>query len=103
MTTTHVGGATEADYEGVPPSVTFEPGETEEIFRVRAVNDDVDDDCEAVIIGFGTMPSGVSPGRYPTLRIELRDDDGIATWLRVVRGGGVHGRGRRHGDGRGRC
>ena len=47
LTTTHVGGATEADYEDIPSSVTFEPGETEEIFHVRAVNDDVDDDCEA--------------------------------------------------------
>ena len=80
LTATHVGGATEADYDGIPPSVTFAPEETKKEIRVRPVDDGLDDDCEAVIIGLGTLPQGLSPGRYPTKRIELTDNDGIATW-----------------------
>ena len=44
------GGATTADYSGVPTSVTFNSGDTEKTFSFAAASDSVDDDgesCEA--------------------------------------------------------
>ena len=43
LTKTNLGGASSADYSGVPSSVTFGPDETEASFFVRAVNEDGDD------------------------------------------------------------
>ena len=82
LTTEHIGGATGADYTGIPSSVTFGIGEDERMFRVVPVDDDEDDDCEAVRIGIdrGTLPEDVRVGRYPTKLIPLQDDEGIPTW-----------------------
>ena len=71
-------GATEqdntgADYSGVPPSVTFNAGETEQSFTITAVNDTVDDDGESILLGFGNVPTGVTRGTDVTVTIE--DDD----------------------------
>ena len=41
-------GATSADYGGVPGSVTFRSGDTEQTFTVTTVNDTVDDDNERI-------------------------------------------------------
>ena len=71
-------GATEqnntgADYSGVPGSVTFNAGETEQTFTITAVNDTVDDDGESILLGFGNVPTGVTRGTDVTVTIE--DDD----------------------------
>ena len=57
------GGATTADYSGVPETVTFNAGDTSKSFTFAATRDTVDDDDEGVLLEFGTMPtSGSAPG-----------------------------------------
>ena len=51
-------GATPADYSGVPQNITFTSGETEKIFEVMAVDDEIDDDDETIELTFGTLPDG---------------------------------------------
>ena len=68
-------GATTADYSGVPSSVTFISGDTEESFTFRAVQDTVDDDNETVELSFGTLPSRVTAGTNSTATVSITDDD----------------------------
>ena len=74
------GGATSADYSGVPGSVTFAAGETEQTFTVTAADDSADDDGESVRLGFGPLPSGVQPGSPSTATVALVQDAGVTTW-----------------------
>ena len=66
-------GEAGADYSGVPPSVTFNAGDTEKSFTITAVNDTVDDDDESIALSFGNLPTGVLRGDGTTVTIE--DDD----------------------------
>ena len=77
ITVTRHGTTTAADYAGagIPSSITFLPGQTEYSFRVRAVNDDIDDDGEYLTLSFGTLPELVDSGDQASLRIDLVDDD----------------------------
>lgn len=68
------GGVEDRDYSGVPDSVTFGPGATAYEFLVSATDDAVDDDGEAVVLSFGTLPSRVTGSGTTTLAI--RDNDG---------------------------
>ena len=55
------GGATTADYSGVPQNVTFDSGDTSKSFTFTAETDTVDDDGESVKLSFGaSLPDGVS-------------------------------------------
>ena len=106
LTRTHVEGAGAADYSGVPANVAFAAGETSQEFAVTAVDDAVDDDGEAVVLGFGALPSGVAAGEPATAAVALADDDvrGVTVRpeaLNVPEGGSglLHG-GARHGAGR---
>ena len=74
------GGATAADWSGVPASVTFAIGETEQTFSVMAVSDSVDDDGESVRLGFGPLPSGVALGSPATATVALVQDADVSTW-----------------------
>ena len=47
------GGAVEADYSGIPGSVTFGESETRKTFRVTAASDEDDDGGERVVLEFG--------------------------------------------------
>ena len=76
LTPTNRAGATDADYSGVPPNVTFGASQTSTTFTVTAVDDDDDDDGESVRIGFGPLPSGVAAGSPATATVALHDDDG---------------------------
>ena len=70
------GGATSADYSGVPPSVTFGSGDTEQSFVFTAEADTVDDDGERVQLSFGAaLPDGVSSRSPDTSTISITDDD----------------------------
>ena len=76
ITTTNNGGATAADYSGVPASLTFSSGETAKTFTVTAIDDAADDDDESVTLGFGsTLPADVSTGTQSTTKVTLEDDD----------------------------
>ena len=74
---TQHGTTTATDYAGtdIPSSITFLPGQTEYSFRVRAVNDDIDDDDEYLTLSFGTLPELVSAEDPASVRINLVDDD----------------------------
>ena len=75
LTTTNQGGATSADYSGVPASVTFQSGDTEKSFTFTADDDTDDDDDESVKLGFGTLPSNVTAGTTSETTISIRDND----------------------------
>ena len=73
---TNQGGATTADYAGVPQNVTFDSGDTEKTFVFTAAHDTVDDDGESVQLSFGaTLPTGVTPGTPATSAVTITDDD----------------------------
>ena len=70
------GGATTADYSGVPQNVTFDSGDTSKSFVITAAHDTVDDDGESVKLSFGgTLPDGVSAGTPATSAVTITDDD----------------------------
>ena len=69
------GGVSAADYSGVPASVTFGSGETEKAFVFAATQDMVDDDSESVVLGFGTLPTGVMAGTTSIATVNIMDDD----------------------------
>ena len=70
------GGATTADYTGVPQNVTFDSGDTSESFTFTAETDTVDDDGESVKLSFGaSLPAGVSAVTPATSTVTITDDD----------------------------
>ena len=76
--TPHDGARPGVDYIAteIPSQLTFLPGQTEQSFRVRAVNDDIDDDGEYLTFSFGTLPDDlVYAGDQTTVRVNLVDDD----------------------------
>ena len=75
LTKADQGGATSADYSGVPASVVFDSGDTEKTFSFSATADDVDDDGESVKLGVGTLPTGVSEGTTDEAVVSITDDD----------------------------
>ena len=98
LTPTNRGGATNADYIGVPPNVTFGAAQTSTTFTVTAVDDSDNDRGESVRIGFGTLPPGVAAGSPATATVALDDDDawqpptvsfGAATYTATEGGGAV--------------
>ena len=73
---TNQGGASTADYSGVPQNVTFDSGESSKSFTFTAAHDDIDDDGESVKLSFGaTLPDGVSAGTTATSTVTITDDD----------------------------
>ena len=73
---TNEGGATSADYSGVPENVTFDSGDTSKSFTFTAAHDTVDDDGESVKLSFGaTLPDGVSAGTTDEATVTITDDD----------------------------
>ena len=73
---TNQGGATTADYTGVPQNVTFDSGDTSKSFTFTAAHDTVDDDSESVKLSFGaTLPDGVSVGTTDEATVSITDDD----------------------------
>ena len=68
-------GASSDDYSGVPASVAFNPGNTEQEFTFSATADDVDDDGESVKLSFGTLPADVTEGSPNEATVNITDDD----------------------------
>ena len=75
LAVTHRGGATAADYSGVPSNVTFTAGRTRFTFTVTATDDADKDGGESVQLGFGTLPAGYAPSARRTATVTLVDDD----------------------------
>ena len=61
---TNQGDTSAGDYTAAPATLTF-----------AAVDDRVDDDGESVVLGFGTLPSGVSAGAPSTATVTIVDND----------------------------
>ena len=75
VTVTDNGSATEADYSGIPESVVFAPGVTEETFTVTVVDDTEDDDDESITLSFGEENHIRPGGANETATIILTDND----------------------------
>ena len=75
LTKSNQGGASDADYSGVPASVTFDSGETSKSFTFSAAEDTVDDDGESVELGLGTLPARVTAGTTSTSTVGIADND----------------------------
>ena len=77
---TNQGDTSAGDYTAAPATLTF-----------AAVDDRVDDDGESVVLGFGTLPSGVSAGSPSTATVTIVDNDtaGVDEWAAEIstRGG----------------
>ncbi len=89
----HHGGATVADYSGVPRSVTFGPGVRRQEFLVAATDDIIDDDGEAVVLSFVSLPPRVTGDGRATIAIADNDGGGSAGGPPSGGGGGVGGGG----------
>ena len=76
LTKTGQGGASSADYSGVPANVVFNSGDTEKTFDFSADADSDNDDGESVKLAFGdTLPAGVSAGSTNEATVSITDDD----------------------------
>ena len=74
ITVTANGGATEADYSGIPENLNFAPGDTSKTFTVTVVDDTEDDDGESITLSF-TDNHIRSGGANETATITLTDND----------------------------
>ena len=74
QTTTIPIRATGSGYAGVPASVTFQAGQTEEKFTVTAVQDD-DNANERPQLSFGQLPMGWAEGNVAESQVTIYDDD----------------------------
>ena len=68
-------------------SVTFDAGEMSATFTVTAEDDSEDDDGESIMIGFGTLPAGVTATSPETTTVSLVDDDVAAVTAVTVQFG----------------
>ena len=73
----HLGGATSADYTGIPDNVTFNAGQRRSTFTVRATDDSDDDDGESVRLGFRTLPRNFLLGYQRATTVVLDDNDSL--------------------------
>ena len=86
LTTTNQGGASSSDYSGVPSTVTFQSGDTEESITFTAIQDTDDDDEESVKLGFGTLPARVTAGATNEATVSITDNDDPAVTVRFEQG-----------------
>ena len=60
----------------MPPSITFNAGDTEVDINFSATQDQDNDDGESVKLTFGnTLPAGVSAGNTDEAVVSITDDD----------------------------
>ena len=86
LTTTNEAGASSSDYSGVPASVTFQSGDTEQSFTFTAALDTVQDDAERVKLGFGPLPARVTAGARDEAIVLITDDDAPAITVGFEKG-----------------
>ena len=76
LTHTPQGGATSADYSGVPQNVTFNTGDMSQTITFTAAQDTDNDDGESVKLDIGApLPAGVTAGTPATTTVSITDDD----------------------------
>ena len=75
-TATGQGGASSTDdYSVVPASLTFDNGDAEQSLTFTATADDVDDDGESVLLGFGSLPTGIAAGTTSQAIVSITSDE----------------------------
>ena len=79
LTATNQGGATSADYSGVPTTLTFNAGDTSKTITFSATEDMDDEVGESVLLAFETLPGGVQAGTTAETTVSITDDceDGV--------------------------
>ena len=75
ITSLALGGATAADYSGVPSTLTFGDADQSQSFTFSATADGNDDDGESVQLGFGALPPRLSAAADATSTVSINDDD----------------------------
>ena len=75
LVATYEGGATAADYSGVPASLTFDAGVLLKTITFTATQDTEDDDDERVLLAFASLPDRVSAGTTNQVTFDITDDD----------------------------
>ena len=76
LTATPGDGATADDYSVSATEVEFAAGGTlSRTFTVTAVDDDIDDDGETVLLEFGTLPGRVTGEAPESATVTITDDD----------------------------
>lgn len=73
ITTDQATTAADRDYSLSSADVTFASGETSKDISLTAADDNVDDDGEVVVLGFGTLPPRVLAGGRASATITIRD------------------------------
>ena len=96
ITPMNQGGATPADYSGVPSSLTFNTGDTLKTITFSATEDEEDEDGESVKLTFGSLPGGVQAGTIDAATVNIGDDCGaVDIWCATTTfGATVHWAGR---------
>ena len=92
ITVTNENGATNVDYSGVPPDVTFNSGDTSQTVTITATDDSSVDGGESIKLAFGTLPAKVTEGSTDETTVSITDNDvaGVTvnpTTLTVAEGG----------------
>lgn len=75
ITKRHFDGTEPQDYSGIPDNITFQPGSTRENITFTAVEDEIREKDEKVLIQFGTMPPNLTNGSPLGTEITIKDDD----------------------------
>ena len=79
ISATNQSSTVDADYSGVPSTLTFGASDTSKSFAVQAVDDSAIESEESVQLGFGMpLPPGISAGTQSTAIVNLVDNDGTA-------------------------
>ena len=79
------GGTDAGDTEyTVPTIVTFDTTETEKTVSVTAHTDTIIEESEPVELGFGDLPSGVTPGTTSTTRVTIADGTPAARFALIL-------------------
>ena len=73
ITATNEGGASDSDYTGVPPSVTFNSGDTSKTFSITAALDGLRESGERVKLSFGTL-LGATAGTPAEATVSFSDN-----------------------------
>ena len=71
LSVTHQGGATAADYSGVPGSLAFSGGSSQASFTVSVMADEENDPGESIDVSFGSLPDKVNAGDITMTTVEF--------------------------------
>lgn len=71
LSVTHQGGATAADYSGVPGSLAFSGGQSSTSFTVSVMADEENDPGESIDVSFGSLPDKVNAGDLTMTTVEF--------------------------------